>query len=251
MIPAPLRGFRAAIVFLTRLPAGGYPYRDQDQAWSLAWFPVVGALVGAVAAGAWLLAEPLGPWPSALVALVTSVLVTGAFHEDGLADSADALGGGIEDRARVLAILKDSRLGTYGTSALVLSFLLRASLLVELGPEHAWALVLVHGLARTPPTWVKVHTPYATGDASARSRNLQLGRPVHAAFAIAAGLALAAGMASEPMELAWLVLVLVTVTVIVVRYTRRRVGGHTGDFLGALEQLGELAVLMVLVGVRS
>ena len=119
-MPPQLRGIRAAFVFMTRLPLGGFPYRAADWRWANAYFPLVGMVVGALASATWLLCAPLGTWPAALAAVTASVLVTGAFHEDGLADSADALGGGIDERERVLEILKDSRLGTYGTTALVL-----------------------------------------------------------------------------------------------------------------------------------
>ena len=167
MTPAPLRGLRAAFVFMTRVPLGGFPYRDADWRWASAHFPAVGLVVGAVAATVHTLLAPYGLGVAAVAAVVASIAVTGAFHEDGLADSADALVGGLEQKDRILEILKDSRLGTYGSTALILSILARVTLLTELGggdtltarvggdalclTRAAWALVCAHALARHSP----------------------------------------------------------------------------------------------------
>ncbi len=115
-------GFGAAIAFLTRIPVGppaGGVWQLADSAWA---FPLVGAGIGAVAAFVFLVAQliGLGDWPSALLAVLAGLLLTGAIHEDGLADTADGLLGG-PDRERKLAIMRDSRHGTYGVLAIVLS----------------------------------------------------------------------------------------------------------------------------------
>src|SRR5438045_786510 len=111
-----VRGLRAAIVFLTRVPAGGFPYREPEWRWAPAWFPLVGAGVGAVAGGVAWLAAGAGSLVAGALAVIASLLVTGAFHEDGLADTADALGGAY-DREKLFAILKDSRIGSFGGAA--------------------------------------------------------------------------------------------------------------------------------------
>ena len=92
--PPFLRGFRCAIIFLTRVPVGGDGYRDADWRWSTGWFPVIGLLIGLLLASLWWLCSPrLSPWTIAALSLSISQLLTGGFHEDGLADTADALGG--------------------------------------------------------------------------------------------------------------------------------------------------------------
>ena len=100
--PPQVRGARAAFVFFTRLPLGGFPYRDEDYAWAPAHAPLVGAVVGGLGASAFVLTAGAGTTVAALVAVAVTAMVTGGFHEDGLADTADALSGAIFDRARLL-----------------------------------------------------------------------------------------------------------------------------------------------------
>lgn len=242
-----LRGIPAAAVFLTRVPVGGFPYSAAEWRWANAHLPLVGGGVGALAALVWNAAAPLGAWTSAVLSVAATVLLTGAFHEDGLADTADALGGGIESPDRVHEILKDSRIGTYGTVAVVLVLLLRVVLLVELGADAAVALVLSHVLARTPPVAVKAWLPYATVGTAGKSRDLSDSR--WREFAVAMGWATLIGIAvaPDPWVLGFSVLTLLVLGLVLAWRFRTRVGGYTGDFLGATEQLGEVVVLMVLV----
>src|SRR5206468_2954946 len=107
-----LRGGRAAVTFLTRVPVGGFPFTAKEWRWCSAWFPLVGAGVGMGAAVVCWATQAAGPWVSAVLAIAASLLITGAFHEDGLADTADALGGSpVGDREKIFEILKDSRIG--------------------------------------------------------------------------------------------------------------------------------------------
>ncbi len=145
--PAPLRGVRAAFVFLTRVPVGGFPYTDDEWRWAAAHFPLVGALLGTVVGAVDYVLLPLGELAAALGAIGVSLFLTGALHEDGLADTSDALGGAFA-RDKILAILKDSRVGTFGACALVLSIVGRAALLARLGPGAPWAFVLAGAAAR-------------------------------------------------------------------------------------------------------
>lgn len=250
MLPSPVRGIRAAFVFLTRLPVGGFPYREADLVWASAHFPLVGAALGLLlGALATLLIPPLGATVAALVVLAVSLLLTGAFHEDGLADTADALGGAFE-RERILTILKDSRVGTFGAAALMLSLALRAALLARLDAAMPVALVLTQCVARTSPVWLSWALPYQTPDATSKSRLLGRARGTQALLAtvwstlvvfgsvylgllgLTRALALFAAAAVVALLLGW-------------RF-RARLGGVTGDFLGALEQVTEVALLVVL-----
>ncbi|MCU0683088.1 MAG: adenosylcobinamide-GDP ribazoletransferase [Polyangiaceae bacterium] len=248
-LPPPLRGLRAAFVFLTRIPVGGFPYRPDDFRWAAAYFPVVGACVGALAGGVAVLMRPAGPWPAALLALGASMLLTGAFHEDGLADTADALGGAF-DREKLFAILKDSRVGSFGAAALFVVLALRAALLARLIDDAVLACVLAGALARTPPVIMMAALPYVTNDAASRSRQLTRGgaRPAIGALGFATlVLAAAWSWGVSPARLGALVVALAALSALCVWRFVVRAGGLTGDFLGATEQLGECVVGLVLV----
>jgi adenosylcobinamide-GDP ribazoletransferase len=249
-LPAPVRGVRAAFAFLTRIPVGGFPYTPEDWGWAAAHFPLVGLALGAALAGLRsALARGLGDGLALGFLLVgVSMVLTGAFHEDGLADSADALGGSF-DREKLFAILKDSRIGTFGGAALCVSIGARAALYADLGPACAWALPLSACAARVGPVFLLRALPYVTPDhaksnAVARARNPQ-------AVVAALWLALAAGLAAmvlgvAPARLAAMIAALAVVTVVSGAVYRARAGGVTGDFLGATEQLGEIAALCAL-----
>jgi adenosylcobinamide-GDP ribazoletransferase len=251
---APLRGVRAAFTFLTRIPVGGFPYADADWRWSSAHFPLVGAVVGAIMAATWWLAAPLGVGPACVLALIASLVVTGGFHEDGLADTADALGGGY-DRAKVLAILKDSRIGAFGGLAIASTLLLRAALLLELGALAPAALVATQAASRMPPIWLMAVLPYATADAESKSR--QINRAGVAQALVASGWTVAIGgalvVAGVLPALAALAALAAAVPVAAFLGWRfwRRVGGVTGDFLGATQQVVEAAMLAALVALAA
>ncbi len=250
-----LRGVRAAFVFLTRLPLGGHPYSAADRAWSAAHFPLVGLVIGALTALTLRLLWGVGPLAAALLTIGVQLLITGAFHEDGLADSADALGGGTT-RARTLEILKDSRVGTYGAAALVISIAGRAALLATIAMRGRagalWALPLVACAARTFPIWLMRLLPYATPPEVARNKDVA-GTGATQAWVATAWLLLAllviVPLAPSPITAGRafaMLAVLAALTVLAGARFRARVGGVTGDFLGATEQLCELGALVVL-----
>ncbi len=245
----PLRGVRAAFTFLTRIPVGGFPYADADWRWSSAHFPLVGAVLGAVMAGVWYVTQPLGTGPAVVLALIASLVLTGGFHEDGLADTADALGGG-HDRAKILEILKDSRIGAFGGLAIASTLLLRAALLVELGALAPLALVASQAASRMPPIWLMAALPYATADAHTRSR--QVNRAGLAQALVATGWALAIGAVLVEIGLpsvAATAALAIAVPVALAAGWRfhRRLGGVTGDFLGATQQVAEAAMLAAIL----
>jgi adenosylcobinamide-GDP ribazoletransferase len=249
-LPPPLRGARAAFAFLSRIPVGGFPYRSDDWRWAPAHFPLVGVVVGALSAGLYALAHPLGPLLAALLALALSIGLTGALHEDGLADSADALGGHHE-RERVLAILKDSRIGTYGALALVLSVGLRASAIGQLQPAMAGTIVLVHCLARVGPVWLLATQPYVSsangGSKGAIFDGTGRGQVLLASLygLISLSFFSVAGWLHARDALV-LLAALVLTTALLARYFKARVGGITGDLLGASEQIAELVCWVCL-----
>jgi adenosylcobinamide-GDP ribazoletransferase len=249
LLPPPLRGIRAAFIFFTRLPLGGFPYREADWRWAGAHAPFVGIVLGAALGLLDSLLLPLGALPAGVFVIAASLLLTGAFHEDGLADTSDALGGAY-DTEKVLAILKDSRIGTFGGAALVVSIAGRASLLAELKESALWALPLAWCGARVGPIWLMATMSYVTSDAAAKSRQLTQARVPQALiasawFVLAAALVGSAGRFSAA-RLGALALTLIAVTSVSAWRYHSRIGGITGDFLGATEQLGELAALAVL-----
>lgn len=246
---AVLDGARAAMALLTRVPAGAASITAGAWSWAPGWFPLVGAGIGALSAAVWWLASSLGTLPAAVLAVLTSTAVTGALHEDGLADTADALGGA-RTREAIFEILKDSRVGAFGAVALVMSILLRVALLSTLAGQAAVALVLAHALARLGPTWLLVALPYVTPPAVARSGAVARAGWTCAAMATAWTMVITIGAlgvpAMSPMGMAAAFVGVGASTLLAGWYFRARAGGITGDFLGAAEQVGEVVVLMVL-----
>ncbi|AUX25558.1 cobalamin synthase [Sorangium cellulosum] len=252
--PPILRGARAATTFLTRVPVGGFPYAEADWRWAAAWLPFVGAGLGAIQGAAWLLLDRGGALVAATVTVALSLLLTGAFHEDGLADTADALGGAF-DRARMLDILKDSRIGSFGAAALIVVLVMRIALLARLDAAAPVALVLTQCLSRTPPLWLMVALPYVTQHAASRSKPVaQAGLP-QALFgsvwpALALAVAHGAGAVSTAEAAAMLGATAVASTICGLRF-RARAGGITGDFLGATQQIADCAALLALALARG
>jgi adenosylcobinamide-GDP ribazoletransferase len=249
--PPGVRGIRAAFVFFSRIRVGGFPYQPRDWHWAPAHLPLVGAAVGSVSAGVFALAASveLPPLVTAALVLGVSVGLTGALHEDGLADSADGLGGGTT-RERTLEIMKDSRIGTYGALALLLSTLVRAGAIAALDPGAWFAVIQVHVWARVGPVWLLCVEPYVNDRTDAKSQGFFETRAVHVLTALgwgalAATLALVLGGLAWPSVLAMALAPLIG-TSFLRRLFRRRVGGVTGDLLGAAEQLGEVAAWVAL-----
>ena len=241
---APARGARQALAFLTRLPGGAHPADATELAGAVPWFPVVGVLVGAlVGALDAALAQVLPPLTAATLAMGFSALVTGGFHEDGFADSLDALSGG-RDVAHRLEILKDSRHGTFGVLGLVVLTLVKVSALAELsGWQVVAALVAAGALGRAGAVGVMGVVPAATGTGLGASYLQGLSSQQ---VALGLGLGLIAGtLALGPVVLP-AVAVVAAGSVLVSWWARRRIGGISGDLLGAVEQVGECGVLVLL-----
>jgi adenosylcobinamide-GDP ribazoletransferase len=237
-------GFLAAAAFFTRLPADPHPagaWRLADSAWA---FPLVGAGIGSATALVFLLAQliGLGNWPAALISVLAGIALTGGLHEDGLADTADGFMGG-RDRVEKLAILRDSRHGTYGVLALVLSVLLRAAALAAIGDllHASLALIAAHAASRAAlPAAMRGLAPARPDGLGATAGTPRMSNAIVAA-AIGAALGLAAlgpGRGAVALCLAGLVVFATA------ELARRQVGGYTGDVLGALQQAGEIVILL-------
>jgi adenosylcobinamide-GDP ribazoletransferase len=214
---------------------------------AMKYFPVVGAGIGVVSALVLLLANELwSPVISALLAVMASIALTSALHEDGLADTADAFGGGwtIEKR---LAIMKDSRIGSYGALALGLGVALRVAAVADMpmwaGPA---ALIAAHAAARAVPAFVMNHLSYA-GDTAAMKVSYAEApvRPDEIRFAL-----VVTALAALPLAFVSLKAVVVgwiygaLLAWLLTKWSRRLIGGYTGDVLGAVEQACEIGFLL-------
>jgi adenosylcobinamide-GDP ribazoletransferase len=234
----------AGLGLLTRLPVPVDGARAARRGAAAAWaWPVAGAAVGLLSAIAAALALALGTGAAiaAAVALGTQMMVTGALHEDGLADSADGLWGGW-DKARRLAIMKDSHIGTYGVMALVLVTLARWFALAVLIAAGDWAAIIAAGvISRVPMAAIMAALP------NARESGLshRAGRPPQGAVTTACLLAALAGAALMGTTLLPAVLAVTVLCGWLALTARARLGGQTGDILGASQQLAEIGVLVV------
>lgn len=228
----------AALGLLTRLPVPDTGPPNPAAAW--AW-PVAGGLVGALAALAGAVALTLGVVPGVAAALAMGVTaaLTGGLHEDGLADCADGFWGG-HDRARRLEIMKDSRVGSYGVLALGLVLLARWAALTALVEGGHWgALIAAEALSRTAMAGVMAGLPNARGRGLSASHGAPEGETVAIATALALGLAgMLAGWAAPAMALAAL-----AAAASVGAVARTKIGGQTGDVLGAAQQMALVAAL--------
>ncbi len=247
-----------AIQFLTRIPVPSFNHYDPQ--WlhqSSRYFPAVGLLIGGLCAGVfWFASILFTPLVAAVISTAFGIKLTGAFHEDGLADSCDGLGGGLT-RERTLTIMKDSRLGTYGVLGLVSALLLKISLLAAMPLSVAIvALIIGHTASRLFCISLLTLLPYGGEIEHAKAKPMaQQLTPLQALYSSG-----------------WLILAIVLVTVIfpntmqqiglgkwllalalaliatdyMRRLLRRRLQGYTGDGLGATQQLSEIAIYVGL-----
>jgi adenosylcobinamide-GDP ribazoletransferase len=236
-------GFLAATAFFTRLPVDPRlgEWRLADSGWT---FPLVGAGIGGAAAFALLVAQLIGlaSWPAALLSVLGGIALTGALHEDGLADTADGFCGG-RDREEKLKILRDSRQGTYGVLAIVLSLLLRAAALAGIGDviHGGLALIAAHAASRAAlPAAMMGLTPARPDGLGAMAGTPSAGGAIAAAL-IGAAIALAALGPMRGVIALCLAGVIVFATA---ELARSQIGGYTGDVLGAFQQVAEIVILL-------
>ncbi|NMG77206.1 adenosylcobinamide-GDP ribazoletransferase [Aromatoleum diolicum] len=240
--------FFTALGFFTRLPVPAWvPWSPERLNHAARYFPLVGWIVGGIGAASYVaFAQILPPTLAVLLSMAVTIRATGAFHEDGWADACDGLGGGW-DKLQVLMIMKDSRIGSYGTVGLTLMLLAKAAALVELaGGGHravAVALLVAHPLSRLASTSL-IHTlEYVREDESAKAKPLARRLSV-SELSIASGFGALPLVLLAPLEAVAALATAVAVTLWAARYFVRRLGGYTGDCLGAVQQATELAVYL-------
>jgi adenosylcobinamide-GDP ribazoletransferase len=248
-----LADLSAALGLLTRLPTGWLPQHSSPAGFARSiWaYPLVGLGIGAaggavMAAGLWL---GLPPLVAALWSLAATLLLTGGFHEDGLADTADGFGGG-RDRARKLEIMRDSRIGSYGVLALVLALGLRAATLAALPTQPATLLAATAAaaaLGRGATLGLLRLLPPARHDGVAAGLGRPGGMPMLVGLALAA---LPAVLLPPPVAALAAILGTTLATLLLARLAWRQIGGQSGDVLGAGAVLGECVALTALVAWR-
>lgn len=264
MMPAMQRQimlFLVATQFLTRLPTPVWKsFQPSSPAQSVRYFPLVGVLVGVINVAVWWL---LGHWLPAAVTvglmMAASLLVTGAFHEDGFADTCDGFGGGMT-QDRVLAIMKDSRVGAYGAIGICMVLGLKWTTYVAI-PAAAFPLMVIgaHMFSRWCACGLIWRLCYVRSGDDAKVRPLAgglSGRDWILSGALGAFAVAPFAIASDPTPnflvfgaLGAAVAASTTLAVIAALYFRRRIGGYTGDCLGAVQQLTELAFLLAALAV--
>ncbi len=238
--------FLLACQFLTRLPVPAR-WNAERMAAAPRWYPAVGLIVGALAALTYFLASlRLDPPLAALAAVGAAMLVTGCLHEDGFADLCDGLGGGAT-KERALEIMRDSRLGTYGVAGLALSLLGRWQALAALPPALVpLALLAAHAGSRASCVAAMAGSRYVRAEGAAAGVSARPGAVV-VAIATAALPLLGLAILAPAAALAGLVGLLLAHW-LTRRWYERRLGGYTGDCLGAIQQTGELAFLLAVLG---
>lgn len=236
---------RLAFMLLSRLPVGAIRGETPALAASAWAWPLVGAVIGAISAALCGLALWLGlpPVMAATIALAASLLVTGAMHEDGLADVADGFGGG-RDRARKLEIMRDSRIGSYGAAALILALGFRAGGIAALAEAQstAWALIGLAAASRAVLPYALFLLPPARQDGVGRSALSR--EPKAATIALGIGFACLLPLGFNAAVAASLLIALAAAAVGAL--AMRQIGGQTGDVMGAMQQIAECAGWAVL-----
>lgn len=238
--------FLLALGFMTRLPVTA-EYSAQRMARSAAWYPATGIVIGVISGVVWL----IGFWLftsvlAVLFSMAASILLTGALHEDGFADCCDGLGGG-KTREQALDIMRDSRIGAYGFIGLAMLLAIKAASLVAL-PAVFWVLLAGHATSRASMVVVIATSHYARSEGAGRAlagqmdvRGMQLAVALGAASLIPLLLVLPVGFVFFG------VFGLALAHVVMRTVFESKLGGYTGDCLGAVQQVGEVGFYLGLL----
>jgi len=238
-----MKALVAAFAFLTRLPVWRGPLRDVDLGRSVSFFPLVGLVLGFALTGvAAALTGSVAPWLVAVLLATLLAALTGGLHLDGFADVFDALGGGRGDRARMLAIMRDSRIGAQGAAALTLLLIAKVAALAQLVERRdLLSLLAFPAVARWLGALLVVLFPYVRAEGLGRAFNGEAGR-TQLAIATAIVVVVVAVLGTP------LILPALGTTAAVFAFAfwlHRRLGGLTGDVYGAAIELGEVVMLIL------
>ena len=253
------RYFLLAVGFFTRIPVPSFAdFQESELNHSAKYFPLVGIIVGLVGAGVYAISAQFLPQNIAvLISMVSTIYLTGAFHEDGLADSADGLGGGWA-REQILTIMQDSRLGTYGAVALFLMLLAKFQLLSSLDSYFVpFALIAGHALSRLSAVYVMATLSYTKPAGKAKPLATQINAidlSVASVFGLLPFFAIIALLLVNnhalEINIKFVLMALIPVLLSWVWWRhkiKKWLGGYTGDTLGAMQQITELAFYLGVV----
>lgn len=243
--------FYIALGFLSRIPLPSqinYSQKNLNQA--SRYFSLVGWLIGGVCALTFFLGELVFPKNIAiLLSMMISLLLTGCFHEDGLADTCDGLGGGWEQKQK-LAIMKDSRLGTYGAAGLWFTLMLKYSLLNALSSTDIIIMLLVaHPLSRSVSTMMIYLLPYVSDDNTAKVK--PLAESLQKQDLLINLLLGCGGLLLVFSQALWLVMILITFVMLFRLFLLKQINGFTGDTLGASQQIAELLIYLTVIALEK
>lgn len=241
-----LRLLLLAIGFFTRIPVPALAdFKESELSAAARYFTLVGLLVGALAALVYSVAAKVLPLELAvLLSMVATIYITGCFHEDGLADAADGLGGGWE-KEQVLTIMSDSRIGSYGAAALILALLLKFEALIHL-PVALLPVVMIagHALSRFAAVLVIYTQQYVRPAGKAKP----LANKLNTSEVLIAAIFGLLPLVFLPCQWLWALLPVAVVWLWFSHKLRQRLGGYTGDCLGAMQQLTEVSFYIAIVG---
>lgn len=236
---------RLSLLFYTRIPVGRVEYNEERMRASFCYFPLVGGIVGGIMAGVFALSGYWLPQPiAATMTVVVGLVVTGGMHEDGLSDFCDAFGG-YHDRDTTLRIMKDSTTGVYGMLGLIMLLISRVILLSYI-PYHIaiGTLVAMAVVARWMPILVMRLSTYAR-KSDEESKATHLKQPVSTRTIVVASVWSILALPLLPWQSALIAPALMILqTLLVMHISKKRIGGYTGDVLGATETLGEIVLLL-------
>ncbi|MES3152919.1 adenosylcobinamide-GDP ribazoletransferase [Sphingomonas faeni] len=237
-----MRRLVVAFGFLTRLPMPQVASRSDDFAAAIRLYPLVGVAIGGLVAGAGWSGALIDPWVGACAALLVWIAVTGALHLDGLADLADGLGAAHGDRTRLLAVMAEPHIGSFGVVVLVGQMLAKLVTLHAIGVVAWWPLILVPGVARAGPlAWARLLPPLRPGGLGAAVSHAVRGRDL-----VGWGLLLLLASVTVPALIAAPFLILGFAA-----WLHRKIGGITGDAHGAGIELVETGLLLAISAVAA
>ena len=236
--------FLAATIQFTRIPVSSNKLEDHHFNQSVNFIVLIGAVIGACCASVFWLFNQFFPHDIAIVmALLSGVLLTGGLHEDGFADSCDAFGGG-SSKETILAIMKDSRLGSYGTLGLIFLILGKFVVLSHILQESLiFALFLVHIGSRTLPLLVLNALPHCASDNVKMSQGIE-SKPLYFMINVLIFLLLTHFLFNMTTAIMSSIVIL-GISSVSIRFLNHKLQGYNGDSLGAVQQLGELGLLLV------
>jgi adenosylcobinamide-GDP ribazoletransferase len=243
-----MRALVAAFAFLTRLPVWVGPLRDQDLGRSVAFFPMVGLVLGLMITGlSYLLVGSLPPLLIAVLMVALLAALTGAIHLDGVADMFDAVGGGRGDRMRMLSIMHDSRIGAHGASALILLLTAKVVAIAEaVQRRDLLSLMAFPAVGRWAVVPLIVFFPYARPEGLGREFNGEA-RPLQVVVATATMLLVIVALGVRLLIPA---LVAGAAALLLALWLRRLLGGLTGDIYGAAVEIAEVSMLFAMIALH-